>query len=276
MSQKQKKYHFIYKTTDTRNGNFYIGMHSTENLKDGYVGSGTRLKHLIYKHGKEIFNMEILEFLPNRESLKEREIEIVNSDLLLEEKCMNLKPGGYGGFNNKEHMMKTSRAGNEKFKKNLEDEEYRKEFSKKMSEINKKSFELGTRERKYFYDWTGKKHTNDTKLKLSLKNKNKGVGSDNSVWGRKWMNKDFKNKMVKSEEIDFHISDGWLFGIFIDEKKKSQLKESFEKIRHLSGPSCVDRKWINKKGVNKRVVKEDLNKYLNDGWVLGCLIKKPI
>jgi rhamnose utilization protein RhaD (predicted bifunctional aldolase and dehydrogenase) len=35
-------------------------MHSTENLKDGYVGSGTRLKHLIYKHGKEIFNMEIL------------------------------------------------------------------------------------------------------------------------------------------------------------------------------------------------------------------------
>jgi hypothetical protein len=90
MSQKQKKYHFIYKTTDTRNGNFYIGMHSTENLKDGYVGSGTRLKHLIYKHGKEIFNMEILEFLPNRKSLKEREIEIVNSDLLLEKKCMNL------------------------------------------------------------------------------------------------------------------------------------------------------------------------------------------
>jgi hypothetical protein len=276
MSQKQKKYHFIYKTTDTRNGNFYIGMHSTENLKDGYVGSGTRLKHLIYKHGKEIFNMEILEFLPNRESLKEREIEIVNSDLLLEEKCMNLKPGGYGGFNNKEHMMKTSRAGNEKFKKNLEDEEYRKEFSKKMSEINKKSFELGTRERKYFYDWTGKKHTNDTKLKLSLKNKNKGVGVDNSVWGRKWMNKGGENKMVKPEEFEFHLLDGWLFGIFIDEKKKSQLKERFEKIRHLSGPSCVGRKWINKNGINKRVVKEDLNKYLNDGWVLGCLIKKPI
>lgn len=276
MSKKQKKYHFIYKTTDTRNGNFYIGMHSTENLKDGYVGSGTRLKHLIYKHGKEIFNMEILEFLPNRELLKKREIEIVNSDLLLEEKCMNLKPGGYGGFNNKEHMMKVSRAGNKEFLEKMKDNEYRKEFSKKLSESNKKQFLDGRRERKRFYDWSGKTHTDETKKKISEIRKGTGVGSDNSVWGRKWMNKDFKNKMVKSEEIEFHTSDGWLFGIFIDEKKKSQLKESFEKIRHLSGPSCVGRKWINKKGVNKRVVKEDLNKYLNDGWVLGCLIKKPI
>jgi hypothetical protein len=53
-------------------------------------------------------------------------------------------------------MMKVSRAGNKEFLEKMKDNEYRKEFSKKMSEINKKSFELGTRERKYFYDWTGK------------------------------------------------------------------------------------------------------------------------
>jgi hypothetical protein len=276
MSQKQKKYHFIYKTTDTRNGNFYIGMHSTENLKDGYVGSGTRLKHLIYKHGKEIFNMEILEFLPNRELLKEREIEIVNSDLLLEEKCMNLKPGGYGGFNNKEHMMKVSKAGNKEFLKKMQDDEYRKEFSKKLSDANKKQFLDGGREKIYFYNWSGKTHSQETKKKLSEIRKGTGVGENNSVYGRKWMNKGGENKMVKPEEFEFHLLDGWLFGIFIDEKKKSQSKERFEKIRHLSGPSCVGRKWINKNGINKRAVKEDLNKYLNDGWVLGCLIKRPI
>ena len=276
MSQKQKKYHFIYKTTDTRNGNFYIGMHSTENLKDGYVGSGTRLKHLIYKHGKEIFNMEILEFLPNRESLKKREIEIVNSDLLLEEKCMNLKPGGYGGFNNKEHMMKVSKAGNKEFLEKMQDDEYRKEFSKKLSDANKKQFLDGRREKIYFYNWSGKTHSQETKKKLSETRKGTGVGENNSVYGRKWMNKGGENKMVKPEEFEFHLLDGWLFGIFIDEKNKSQLKESFEKIRHLSGPSCVGRKWINKNGINKRSVKEDLNKYLNDGWVLGCLIKRSI
>ena len=276
MSQKQKKYHFIYKTTDTRNGNFYIGMHSTENLKDGYVGSGTRLKHLIYKHGKEIFNMEILEFLPNRESLKKREIEIVNSDLLLEEKCMNLKPGGYGGFNNKEHMMKVSKAGNKEFLEKMQDDEYKKKFSKKLSDANKKQFLDGRREKIYFYNWSGKTHSQETKKKLSETRKGTGVGENNSVYGRKWMNKGGENKMVKPEEFEFHLLDGWLFGIFIDEKNKSQLKESFEKIRHLSGPSCVGRKWINKNGINKRAVKEDLNKYLNDGWVLGCLIKRSI
>jgi len=68
MPRKVKKYHFIYKTTDTRNGNFYVGMHSTNDLNDGYVGSGDRLKKLIYKYGKDIFNIEILEFLPDRKS----------------------------------------------------------------------------------------------------------------------------------------------------------------------------------------------------------------
>jgi hypothetical protein len=199
MSQKQKKYHFIYKTTDIRNGNFYIGMHSTENLKDGYVGSGKRLKHLIYKHGKEIFNMEILEFLPNRESLKEREIEIVNSDLLLEEKCMNLKPGGSGGFIDKEHMRKVSKAGNEEFLKKMQDDEYKKEFSKKISNANKKQFLDGRREKIYFYNWSGKTHSQETKKKLSEIRKGTGVGENNSVYGRKWMTKNFKNKMVKPE-----------------------------------------------------------------------------
>jgi hypothetical protein len=219
MSQKQKKYHFIYKTTDTRNGNFYIGMHSTENLKDGYVGSGTRLKHLIHKHGKEIFNMEILEFLPNRESLKQREIEIVNSDLLLEDKCMNLKPGGYGGFNNKEHMMKVSKAGNKGFLEKMQDEDYRKEFSKKLSVANKKQYLDGKREKKRFYDWNGKNHTDESKQKMSDIKKGTGVGEKNSVYGRKWMNKNLESKMVIPEEINLYLENGWVFGHKIYSKK---------------------------------------------------------
>jgi hypothetical protein len=274
MSQKQKKYHFIYKTTDTRNGNFYIGMHSTENLKDGYVGSGTRLKHLIYKYGKEIFNMEILEFLPNRESLKERETEIVNSDLLLEEKCMNLKPGGYGGFNNKEHMMKVSKAGNKEFLEKMKDDEYRKEFSKKLSESNKKQFLDGRRERKRFYDWSGKTHTDETKKKISEIRKGTGVGENNSVYGRKWMTKNIKNKMVKPEEITYHLESGWVFGLYVDESRKNSLLESFNKIRHLAGPSCVNRKWMNKDGKNKRVKMEEVDNFIKSGWVFGCLFKK--
>ena len=212
MSHLQKKYHFIYKTTDTRNGNFYIGMHSTKNLNDGYIGSGTRLKHLIYKHGKEIFNMEILEFLPNRESLKKREVEIVNSDLLLEEKCMNLKPGGYGGFNNKIHMMKVSKSGNKMFLKKMQDEEYRKEFSKKLSNAYKKQVLEGKREKKYFYYWNGKTHTDESKQKMSEVKKGTGIGVKNSQYGTCWITKNNENKKIKKTEINPYLNDGWVRG----------------------------------------------------------------
>lgn len=93
-----RKYHFIYKTTCKVNGKFYYGMHSTDDLNDGYIGSGTHLWHAIKKYGRENFSIEILEFLPDRESLKKREAELITEDLLKDPMCMNLTLGGHGGF----------------------------------------------------------------------------------------------------------------------------------------------------------------------------------
>ena len=67
MARKEKKYHFIYKTTNVLSGRYYIGMHSTSNLDDGYLGSGNRLKLAVRKHGKENFIREILEYCESRE-----------------------------------------------------------------------------------------------------------------------------------------------------------------------------------------------------------------
>lgn len=92
-----KKFNFIYKTTNTITGKFYIGMHSTDDLNDGYLGSGLVIKNSIKKYGKDFHSMEVLEFLPDRNTLKQREIEIVNENLLCNELCMNLKVGGVGG-----------------------------------------------------------------------------------------------------------------------------------------------------------------------------------
>jgi hypothetical protein len=69
-------------------------MHSTDNLDDGYVGSGQRLWKSINKHGRENHVCEILEFLPDRESLKAREAELVNEETIHDEMCMNLALGG--------------------------------------------------------------------------------------------------------------------------------------------------------------------------------------
>lgn len=57
--KKNKKYFFIYKTTNLINGKYYIGMHATNNLEDDYLGSGTYLRRSVKKHGKESFKKEI-------------------------------------------------------------------------------------------------------------------------------------------------------------------------------------------------------------------------
>lgn len=97
MPRKQKKYHYIYKTTCQVTGKFYVGMHSTDDLDDGYLGSGKILGYSIGKHGRENHRKEILEFLPDRVALKAREAEVVNEELLADPMCINLKYGGEGG-----------------------------------------------------------------------------------------------------------------------------------------------------------------------------------
>lgn len=92
-----RKYHVIYKTTCLISGKWYKGMHSTNDLDDKYIGSGKRLWYSIQKHGKENHICEILEFLPNREALKEREKQIINEECLADPLCMNLAVGGEGG-----------------------------------------------------------------------------------------------------------------------------------------------------------------------------------
>jgi group I intron endonuclease len=93
----QRKFHIIYKTTCLITGKWYIGMHSTDNLNDGYIGSGMRLWKSIDKYGKENHNVEILEYLPDRKSLALREEKIIN-EAKKDPMCMNIARGGEGWY----------------------------------------------------------------------------------------------------------------------------------------------------------------------------------
>ena len=166
----RRKYHYIYKITRVdSSGKFYIGMHSTDDLGDGYFGSGTLLAKSIKKHGKDKHVKEILEHLPTREALKLREKELVNEELLGNKKCMNLKLGGEGGqtsevarkcWTRPEVRARHKAALKKKFDS---DEAYRKSQTAHSSDTMKSTHQAG----KIKYDtFTGRKHSEQSKQKM--------------------------------------------------------------------------------------------------------------
>lgn len=206
------KHHYIYKTTCNVTNRFYIGMHSTSNLEDGYIGSGKRLWLSINKHGKENHSVEILERFENRESLKLREKELVNEDLLKDPQCMNLMIGGDGGFaHSEERKPEIMRGMREGLQRNLKDPEYRATYLKRMSEWQKKSYEDPNRPR-IMPDWTGKNHTNKTKEKIGKANSIKQQGEGNSQFGTIWIhNLELKeNKKISKDNLDNYSN--WIKG----------------------------------------------------------------
>lgn len=208
MARRQKKYHYIYKTTCNVNGRYYIGMHSTDNLEDGYLGSGKRLWYSINYHGKENHTKEILEFCDTRKELKKREEEIVNEQLINEELCMNLKTGGIGGFCNDEHKNKAIKSSRESYKKRLnEDEEFRLRMLDNLRRGNITQWSYRTD----YPTFKGRKHTEDTKKKMSEKAKQR-TGKKNSQYGTCWITKDGENKKIKKEELSEYTSQGWVKG----------------------------------------------------------------
>lgn len=87
-------FHFVYKITNKTNGHYYIGVHSTTCIEDGYTGSGTLMKRALRKYGVQNFDREIIDSLETRNDAFKKEAELVNQSLLNDPKCYNLALGG--------------------------------------------------------------------------------------------------------------------------------------------------------------------------------------
>ena len=93
-----KKYHFLYKTTCIINNHYYIGRHSTDDLEDGYIGSGKRLKAAIKKYGRDNFVSEIISFFDKYEDVVAAETTYITEDHVKSCDCYNITAGGHGGY----------------------------------------------------------------------------------------------------------------------------------------------------------------------------------
>ena len=206
----RKKYHFIYKTTNLLSGRYYIGMHSTDDLNDGYLGSGTYLRRSINKHGKENHSIEILEFLNSREELAARERELVSLQEIAKKECMNLKVGGDGGFTveaQKKGRISYSINYREKYETDAQFREEHKRRSIRGYEKGLKSYmESGLHNHATF---KGKSHKPETIEKMKLAAIGRGKGVNNSQYGTCWITDEHQNRKIHKGDI---IPEGWRLG----------------------------------------------------------------
>ena len=208
MPRIEKKYHYLYKTTNLKNGKFYVGIHSTNDLNDGYLGSGKYLRNSIYKYGEENFKREILEFFESRIKLFEREKNLVNEDLIKDPMCMNLRIGGEGGLAINNDGWLNARKKLVALKK---DPNWVAWKHSRLSEVHKDSYKKG---RKLIIpNWTGKKHSKETKEILREKGL-LNVGEKNSQFGTCWIfNEQLnENKKIKNIELNKWLESGWKKG----------------------------------------------------------------
>lgn len=218
-------YYSVYKTTNMINGKIYIGCHKTENLDDGYIGSGKYLQYAIKKYGRENFKKEILAVFDNKEDMFEMESVLVEKNFISCDKNYNLKEGGLGGFdylnspeyNNPshsfEHMQMMSKKGNDAKNKKCRElrnnKQWLDEFRIKLSNALKLYYASGGKGH-----FTDKRHTAETKMKMSKSQQGKHIGSKNSQFDTMWIYNETMRKSIKikKNEFDNYERLGWLKG----------------------------------------------------------------
>lgn len=190
-------------------------MHETNDLEDGYLGSGKRLKRAIRYYGKEFFERRILHIFDNKEDMVNKEIELVNEEFVNREDTYNLVKGGKGGFISLDGARRGAITMN---KKHWERRKNDPIFNEKCRSACSNSMKKLHREGKIKYDnFKGKKHTEETKVKMRASHKGKQEGKKNSQYGTCWITNEIENKKIfKGDEIP----NGWRLGRVIKNKNK--------------------------------------------------------
>lgn len=236
-------YGYVYMVTNKLNGRKYIGKHKSNGFDDSYYGSGKVISQAIEKEGKDNFSVEILESYNSLAELNDGEKFFIKKFNAQEDPLFyNISEGGDGGRGmlGKHHSEETKQriSTSEKGKKQSEKsiEKYRETMRNKSEE------------------------------ELKLISHNKSI----SHLGK-------KVPKEQKEKISNTLKDGYRLGLYKSQKGRTAwnkgLKQSEEQ-RKMTSERMRGKKHITNGIDNKMVYAEDIEFYLNSGWVLGRTINK--
>lgn len=270
-------YHCLYKTTNNVNGKYYIGIHSTDDIDDGYLGSGVVLKKAIKKYGKDNFSHEIIECFDSREELSKAEYNYVDMKVVADKKSYNQVLGGDSGSGygfTRGMVTVKDKDGNTCLMSKTDPRYISGEYKfiranlgaymdKDGNVINTSSEDPRVISGELMGCTKGKvtaRRVIDGKY-VSISKDDPGLSNGQYVldWinmdGRKyyrWVKKDGIVKSIHLSQLESYLNGGWVVGNI------------------HKGLKC-----ITKNGKNKRVYPEEVEEYVKNGWVLGTNQKYP-
>lgn len=139
-------FYYTYKITllkGSLTGHYYYGKHRTNNLNDGYAGSGRVIKSYYKKYSKIegiTYVKSILQFYNTLEELNIAEEILIGDKYNTDPLCLNLIPGGTGKGRNKgyKHSIETKRKMSDAKKGIVFSEKHRKNISNSKKGISHK------------------------------------------------------------------------------------------------------------------------------------------
>lgn len=187
-------YHYLYCIENLVNGKVYVGKHSTDDMNDGYMGSGRLLDAAIKKHGIENFRKHVLATFENSEETLEAERRLVNEEFVADDNTYNLRVGGIGGR-----------------VPNWDDQVWRQKRIEEIRLQNAKLHKTGVLKSP---DWTGRRHSEESKRKIGSANSTHQRGSGNSQFGTCWIHHLAKRRSQKIniDDLETSLSQGWIKG----------------------------------------------------------------
>lgn len=255
-----KKYHYLYELrlkSDPRY--YYRGKHSTNNLEDGYLGSGSQVKLLRKQYGEDCFTKVIVRFCNSLQEVLTEEEQYVGDLWKSDPFCLNLTPGGafqgkfdMTGVPKSEHTRELSRQGR-LGKRHTEETKERISKTKKGTKLSEETRLRMQKAR------LGKPRPVSVAEKVSkaLSGRPKSKEHVEKIRackvGRIWIHKDSKSKQIFPAEFSVWENLGWSKGRVLGQGR----------------PVGIKLNYIHKGTERKQVSNEDLPVFLENGWKKG-------
>lgn len=210
-------YRYTYKITCTAGkfkDCFYYGSHKTDNLDDGYKGSGKKLLDYYKKYPND-FKKEIIGFYDNDEDMFNAEYELIHP-VLNTKRCLNIKEGGSGGsYKGINKGIKHTEEWNKKtsdtnWLNNLDNPKYNEVYKKwrqTMKEMERNFVRSEESNKKISDKLKGRIITEEWRNKISKTMKERGTTKD-----RCWMSNGIDRVFPKKENADYYLNLGYHFG----------------------------------------------------------------